>query len=324
MQQGILYTIIGGYLGAGKTTLLNNLLRNSGDLRLAVLVNDFGNINIDADLITSHDGETVQLASGCICCSLADGFMLTLNRLSKRAGQIDHIIVEASGVSDPVKLGQYGAILRLELDGVIVLVDAEQVREKAANKYVGDTVIRQLKGADLLVLNKVDLVSSRDLADVRAWLLGIAPNARIVDATYGQVPLAVLLGASTSGLARAAEELEEEGPAAHSHQEAYQTWSFTAQEPIQTANVQALLDWLPAGVLRAKGFLQLVEDPTHRHLLQLVGKRTQLTTGNPWGETKPETKLIFIGLPGSIQAADIARQLVELPDPANEVTGYKR
>ena len=142
------YTVIGGYLGAGKTTLLNNLLRNSQGLRLAVLVNDFGDINIDADLVVSHDGETINLASGCICCSLADGFMLALNRISKRAGEIDHIIVEASGVADPVKIGHYGAILKLDLEGVIVLVDAEQIRTKAANKYVGDTVIRQLKGAD--------------------------------------------------------------------------------------------------------------------------------------------------------------------------------
>ena len=319
MQQGILYTIIGGYLGAGKTTLLNNLLRNSSGLRLAVLVNDFGDINIDADLITSHDGETIQLAGGCICCSLADGFALALNRLSKRTGQIDHIIVEASGVSDPVKLGQYGAILRLHLDGVIVLVDAEQVREKAANKYVGETVIRQIKGADLLVLNKIDLVSHQELADVRAWLSGMAPDARIVDAAYGQVPLAVLLGASASGLTPSYEEVEVEGPEADSHQETYQTWSFTTREPIPTARVHALLDWLPDGVLRAKGFLQLVEDPVHRYLLQLVGKRRQLTAGDPWGETGAETTLVFIGLPGSIQATDIARQLMDLPDPADEI-----
>ena len=158
MNRGIGYTIIGGYLGAGKTTLINNLLRDSGSLRLAVLVNDFGDINIDAELIASHDGETIQLASGCICCSLADGFMMALNQVSKRGNQIDHVVVEASGVSDPVKIGQYGAILRLELNGVIVLADAEQIREKAANKYVGDAVIRQLQGADLLVLNKVDRV----------------------------------------------------------------------------------------------------------------------------------------------------------------------
>ena len=88
------------------------------------------------------------------------------------------------------------------------------------------------------------------------------------------------------------------------------TWSFTTQEPIPTANVHALLDWLPDGVLRAKGFVQLVEDPARRHLLQLVGKRRQLTAGNPWGETEPETRLVFIGLPGSIQTADIQRQLV--------------
>ena len=98
-------------------------------------------------------------ANGCICCSLADGFMAALNAISKRAEVIDHVIVEASGVSDLVKLGYYGSTLNFELEGVIVLADAEQIREKSENKYVGETVVRQLRGADLLVLNKVDLVS---------------------------------------------------------------------------------------------------------------------------------------------------------------------
>jgi len=308
MKTSIPYTIIGGYLGAGKTTLLNNLLRNSGGLRLAVLVNDFGDINIDADLVASHDGETMQLASGCICCSLADGFMMALNLVSKRGDQIDHVIVEASGVSDPVKIGQYGAILRLDLDGVIVLADAEQIREKAANKYVGETVIRQLRGADLLVLNKVDLISAEELADVRAWLVGLAPDARLVEATYGQVPMAVLFGVH-GGPATAVAEQDEHHPDDHSHQDEYQTWSFTAKTPIHAASLHAMLDSLPGGVLRAKGFIHLAEDPANRHLLQLVGRRWQVTAGEPWGAVQAETRLVFIGLPGSIDPAGIGRQL---------------
>ena len=323
MPNSFPYTVIGGYLGAGKTTLLNNLLRNSQGLRLAVLVNDFGDINIDADLITSHDGETINLASGCICCSLADGFLLTLNRLSKRRGEIDHIVVEASGVSDPVKIGQYGAILKLDLEGVIVLVDAEQIREKAANKYVGDTVIRQLKGADLLVLNKVDLVTSEQLVSVRAWLADLVPAARIVETVNGQVPLSILLGNLTvapPAVKEWAVTAEHNHAADQTHAEAhdamYQTWSITAAAPIRRDNVQALLDTVPEGVLRAKGFVYLVDDPDRRYLLQLVGKRWKLAAGEPWGDGVPETRLVFIGLPGSIEPANIEARL--LTSPANQ------
>jgi G3E family GTPase len=323
MKNRLPYTVIGGYLGAGKTTLLNNLLRNSQGLRLAVLVNDFGDINIDVDLIASHDGETINLVSGCICCSLADGFMLALNQLSKRASEIDHIIVEASGVSDPRKIGQYGAILKLDLEGVIVLVDAEQIGEKATNKYVGDTVIRQLQGADLLVLNKVDLVTQEQLQSVRDWLTTLVPRARIVEAVDGQVPLPVLLG-TFAVAAPAADELadyevqnEHDHASAPSHEEAhqdmYRTWSFAAEAPIRRDGLQELLDTLPEGVLRSKGFVYLADDSDRCYLLQMVGKRWKLTAGEPWAAAKPGTKLVFIGLPGSLKPANIENRLLASP-----------
>jgi G3E family GTPase len=303
-RKAIPYTIIGGYLGAGKTTLLNNLLRNSQGLRLAILVNDFGDINIDANLIASHDGETLNLANGCICCSLADGFMQALARLSHRGDEIDHVIVEASGVSDPVKIGQYGAILHYALDGVIVLADAEQVRAKAADKYVGDTVVRQLRGADLLVLNKVDLVSPEVLADVRTWLDEIAPGVRIVETSYGRLPTSILFGAhlphSESSLTvvddLSAQVDAEAQDALHSH--AYETWTFTRAEPITESDLRTMLESLPDGVLRAKGFVYLAEDTAYRHVLQLVGKRWTLSQDVPWGDSEPQTSLVFIGLTG--------------------------
>jgi G3E family GTPase len=306
MTKTIPYTIIGGYLGAGKTTLLNHLLRNGEGLRLAVLVNDFGDINIDADLVINNDGETINLASGCICCSLADGFMQALARLRDHADRIDHIIVEASGVSDPVKIGQYGAILHYELDGVIVLVDAEQIREKAANKYVGDTVIRQLRGADLLVLNKVDLVTPEQLAAVRIWLDSVAPGNRIVEAVNGQAPLSILLGAHGDDQ-RHDDSVEDPQHALahdHDHDDAhlspYVTRSFTARSALCEGDLRTFLDGLPDGVLRGKGFVHLADDPDRRYVLQLVGRRWSLTPGNAWDAEPPRTRLVFIGLPDSL------------------------
>jgi G3E family GTPase len=316
MTESIPYTVIGGYLGAGKTTLLNNLLRNSQGLRLAVLVNDFGDINIDADLIASHDGETINLASGCICCSLADGFMLALNRVSKRKGEIDHIVVEASGVSDPLRIGHFGAILKLDLEGVIVLVDAEQIREKAANKYVGETVVRQLKGADLLVLNKIDLVTAQQLLDVRNWLAELVPSARIVEADHGEISLSVLLGrinASPHDGARESEQRSDAEVHPEAHNAMYETWSYVSGSPIARQDMHALLDSLPANILRAKGFVHLLEEPHRRCLLQLVGRRWKLSSGEPWGDTTPETRLVFIGLPGTLPKLDVEQRLASLP-----------
>src|SRR4051794_19414238 len=122
-------TVIGGYLGAGKTTLLNRLLHQNEGRRFAVLVNDFGSINIDAALIASHDGETMSLTNGCICCSLANGFLTALTQLRNRAEPPEHIIVEASGVADPLKIAQYGHTPGFRLESIIVLADAETVRK---------------------------------------------------------------------------------------------------------------------------------------------------------------------------------------------------
>ena len=134
-------TVIGGYLGSGKTTLLNALLRGGHGRRLAVLVNDFGSINIDADLITAHGGDTISLANGCICCSLQDNLGTTLHSLAARSDPPDQIVIEASGVADPSRIGHYAMSLPgLHLDAVIVVADAEGIRRQARDKYVGDIV----------------------------------------------------------------------------------------------------------------------------------------------------------------------------------------
>ena len=148
---GLPITIIGGYLGAGKTTLLNRLLTEAHGLRAAVLVNDFGEVNIDAALVTEHAGDTLSLANGCMCCSMADGFAAAVARILKQGEKFDHVIVEASGVSDPGRIAETGRAFGLVVDGIIVVVDVEQIRSQAENKYVGDTVLRQLAQADMLI-----------------------------------------------------------------------------------------------------------------------------------------------------------------------------
>ena len=188
------FTVLGGYLGAGKTTLLNRLLSAEHGLRLAVIVNDFGDVGIDADLVVGRDGDTINLANGCICCSLAEGLAVVLDGLRERAGDIDHVIVEASGVSDPARIGDYASAFGFELRGVVVLADAEQVRARARDKYVGATVLGQLRGADLVVLTKVDLVDRARLEETSAWLASVASGTPIVESAHGEVASAIVLG----------------------------------------------------------------------------------------------------------------------------------
>ncbi len=302
-------TIIGGYLGAGKTTLLNHLLRHNDGQRLAVLVNDFGDINIDADLITSHDGETMQLANGCICCSMADGFLQALGQLRTRADGIDHIVIEASGVANPTKLAQYSAALQYAVDGIIVVVDAEHVRERAANKYVGETVIRQLQGADLLVLNKADLVSAEELAAVRAWLGEQAPDTPVIESRHGVVPPELLFGLNPAADADPARLGDLTGLT--DHNTLYETTSFTSDEPLDEDAFRRWADALPPEIIRAKGIVYFRDAPDAPHVYQRVGRRWRVSAANAdlrglqrplRSMATPQTRLVLIGLPGSIDA----------------------
>ncbi len=188
-------TVIGGWLGAGKTTLVNHLLRHAGGRRIAVLVNDFGEVSIDADLIEGAEGGVLSLAGGCMCCSWGEDLFGTLARVRARQPAPDVLLVETSGVAQPATVAR---LLRLapglEVEGVVVLVDAETVRERAADRYVGELVRQQLAEADLLLLNKLDLVTPGQAVEVMQWLGAQVPGVRVVPAERGQVAPEVVLG----------------------------------------------------------------------------------------------------------------------------------
>ena len=309
-QSRIPVTVIGGYLGAGKTTLLNHILSQNQGKRIAVLVNDFGAINIDARLIASHDGDTINLANGCVCCSLAAGFHTVMNALLERTPPPDHVIVEASGVALPHKIGQYGHMHGFRLDGVVVLVDVETIRARARDKYVGKTVLRQLSGADLLVLTKTDLVPEEQTAAVRAWLHGVSRDARIIAASFGEIPLAVMLGIGGTDSVRdfAADRGDNED-----HALDYDTTIFRLDHPIDGDAFREAITALPEGILRGKGIVWLAGEPERQSVFQLVGKRWSVKTGEPWGDRQPGTELVFIGLPGSLGDPPQARAFSDPP-----------
>ena len=177
-------TILGGYLGAGKTTLINRLLAGQHGKRLTVLVNDFGAINIDADLIAEHSGETISLANGCACCQLQDDALKQLQDLAAMDDKPDHILVEASGAGEPARLAYLGyGIKGLSLAGVYVAVAADTLRQRVKDKFTGRLVQRQIAQADFCLLTKTD-VAEDDGAAAQQVLQGLsdAPIAAPDDA----------------------------------------------------------------------------------------------------------------------------------------------
>ncbi len=316
-------TVIGGFLGAGKTTLLNALLRDAGDRRLAVLVNDFGAINIDAELVQSRDGEMVSMKNGCICCGVAGDFIGELALLRDRDDPPEHVVVEASGVADPGAIVVLGDLPGYRKDAAVVVADAETVRERAADDVTGHQILGQLRAADLLVLNKTDLVEPARLAETHAWLREIAgPSTAIVETSFGAVPVDVVLGARAAAERVPGERGAGPSAAAHDHGDhdhradhghpAFETWSWSGAAAISGAGLVEALEALPDGIVRAKGLLHLREDAANRYVLQVVGRRFSIQADRPWGDEPPASQLVVIGLPGSVDGPRLDATLARL------------
>ena len=189
-------TVVGGYLGAGKTTLVNSLLRQANGRRLAIMVNEFGALPIDASLVEAADDRIVSLVGGCVCCSYGEDLVSSLVMLEALEPRPDHVLLEASGVAFPGAIaGTVGLLQGFALDGAVVLADAETVRGRAGDRYLGSTVRRQIEQADLILLNKCDLADDAD--EVEAWLGEAAPDARLLRTVRSDAPIDIVLGAWT-------------------------------------------------------------------------------------------------------------------------------
>ena len=269
-------TIVGGFLGAGKTTLVNHLLRTA-TRRYAVLVNDFGALNVDASLIAGQDGAVTALTNGCVCCSIGPDLGDTLAGIARRDPPPEHILVEASGVSDPWRIAQ---LVKLEeavaLDGVLVLVDAQAFPDQLADRYLTDTLERQLARADIALLNKTDLASPGPAA---ALVRRIRPDLRLVEVAHAALPEALLAGGGATVSRFAADTPEHP----------FRTWLWQDNASFDRDRLSALLDALPPSVLRLKGGCRIGPQGAP-HLLQMVGRRWTLA---PASIAKPA--LVMIG-----------------------------
>ena len=290
-------TVLGGFLGAGKTTLLNHWLRHAGGQRLAVLVNDFGALNLDAALVQSNSGDTVALTNGCVCCQIGDDLSMALIQVLERRQDFDAVVVEASGVSDPWRIAQLGhADPALVLDGVVVLVDASAVLAQAADPLLADTLVRQVAKADLLVLNKADLVDAGQLAAVHTWADAHAASARRCEAVQAEVPTTLLSGAALLRQAEAAPRSDGRLHVAPPHHgQRFVTWSAQPDAVLAEAALAAWLAQVPAGVLRLKGLVRTGEHSWHE--LQFAGRRASLKPAAP---PAGGAMVVAIGLAGQL------------------------
>lgn len=290
-------TVIGGYLGAGKTTLVNHLLRHADGLKLAVLVNDFGDLPIDVDLIEAEDDRLLSITGGCVCCSFGNDLAGTLIDLKRGPAAIDHILIEASGVALPGSIASsIGLLSGFRLDGVVVLGDAETLRNRARDRFMGDTVLRQLDYADLILLNKTDLAPPDQLDDTLAWLHHRAPKVRVVIVRRATAPLALVLGVRLDD----AEDRTTEG---HDARDQFITISFPVANPVNAERLSASLASPELGLLRAKGFVRDLNG--NLRTIQVVGHRYETTSAPP--DAKPG--LVCIGLKTEVNRVALERHL---------------
>lgn len=293
--------MIGGFLGAGKTTLVNHLLRNADGLRVAVFVNDFGALPIDRDLIVGGDGDdggdTLEISGGCVCCSYGSDLMEALLELPQRRPGLDRVLIETSGVALPgMVASSVGLLEAYAPGGIVVLADAETVRRQAADAYLGDTITRQLAAADLVILNRCDLIAAEARAETLRWLEAQAPHGRAVPAERSVVPAELVLGLHTGD--RASAELRTPGGIAASV--LYESVALTLDRAVDVDRLARALTAPDAGVLRAKGCL--LDTNGRLVTLQIVGRRAEITDA-PAGVTPGA--LVVIGLRGQLDCTAI-------------------
>lgn len=314
-------TVISGFLGAGKTTLLKRILENPRGTRFAALVNDFGAINIDSDLITATGTDQIALSNGCVCCSIRDDLVEALERMLQLSPPPDRIVIEASGVSRPLSI--LAALERPELadritvDATLCLIDADQF--PGLDYASSELAIDQAVSSDLLILNKCDIANVADVAATEMTLAGVMPAIRRIRTSFAAVPPAILFGferavqphhdqSAHDHDAHAGHHDHDHDHAHHEHTDEFEAWSWTSARPVDLDLFRAAVRHLPVSLLRAKGILTARTDGIDRRaVFHLVGKRSTITI-EP-GAAPATTQVVAIARRGGLDREALERLL---------------
>jgi G3E family GTPase len=297
-------TLLSGFLGAGKTTLLNTILKGNHGKRIAVIENEFGEIPIDHDLVIGADEDIFEMNNGCICCSIKGDLIATLNRLIERHDKFDTILIESTGLASPGPIAQAFLLEdeinhSLKLYGVITLVDCLNIWKHLEEVEV---MWEQIAFSNVILLNKIDLVSAEELKKVESRIRSINPTARIIPTQNAAVPLDAILNIGGFDL-ETVKPLEDfsihEGEHDHSHpEEAITSVSITLPGELDRSRfvnwLQMLLIFEGMDVMRAKGIMNL-KDSDQRHIFQCVYMMFDSKSDRPWGDEIRENKMVFIG-----------------------------
>jgi G3E family GTPase len=295
-------TVLTGFLGAGKTTLLNRILSEHHGRRYAVVINEFGELGVDNDLVVDADEEVFEMNNGCICCTVRGDLIRIVGGLMKRAKKFDGIIVETTGLANPAPVAQTFFVdetvkSKTRLDAIVTVVDAKNLPARLADS---DEAAAQIAFADVIVLNKLDLVNEDELAAVEARIRAINPLVRIIRATRADVPVTEILDQHAFALDRILAFdpgfLDQEE---HSHTEGLNSMSFEVKRPIDMQKFQqwigTLLQEQGQNLLRTKGILAVANDD-RRFAFQAVHMMADGDFIGPWRAGAPRhSRLVFIG-----------------------------